>query len=142
MSDPKNEYDFRVQAARDATTNDDLITIVDEKSLIYGRPFEYIFARKNRAPALYYIKDNVLEFEQLGTEPIKISKEDLLKGTALKADDPDEDNLDFKIYEGEEGQQQVIFPFTLSGSQIKFRIEVSDGELSDYQIITVNRLTP
>ena len=106
----------------------DLITVSDEKSLIYGKPLEYIFARRNRAPALYYIKQNNLEFPHLYT----INRNELLRDSELKAEDPDEDSYSFTI--------TPTLPKVLNIPQLKFKIEVSDGRLSDYQIITVNRI--
>lgn len=106
----------------------DLIIVADEKSLIYGKPFEYVFARRNRAPVLYYIKQNNLEFPHLYT----INRNDLLRDSELKAKDPDEDSYTFTI--------TPTPPKVLNIPQLKFKIEVSDGKLSDYQIITVNRI--
>ncbi|MBI2652148.1 hypothetical protein HYX00_01670 [Candidatus Woesearchaeota archaeon] len=106
----------------------DLIIVADEKSLIYGKPFEYAFARRNRAPALYYIKQNNLEFPHLHT----INQNGLLRDSELKAEDPDEDSYTFTI--------TPTPPKVLNIPQLKFKIEVSDGKLSDYQIITVNRI--
>ncbi|MBS3104703.1 hypothetical protein J4234_00430 [Candidatus Woesearchaeota archaeon] len=124
-----------IKIVKDIFSNDDMIIVTDENLLVYGRPFEYIFARKNRAPALYYIKKNTLEFSQ-GYE---IKKEDLLKSYELKAEDPDEDSLAFSFYIGESGKNQATFPKKLEVLQLKFRVEVSDGKLSDHQVVIVNR---
>ena len=124
-----NSKDFiNVKLIENIFFNDDLIIITDEKSLISGNPYEYIFARRNRAPALYYIKKTILEFPQ----GFEIKQEDLLQGTKLKAEDPDEDNYTFTI--------KPEVPKVLGVPQINFKIEVSDGKLSDHQVITVNRI--
>ena len=68
------------------------VIITDEKILINGKPYEYIFSRRNRAPALHYIRNNVLQFEHGFT----IKEPDLLQ-EKLKAEDPDEDSLEFNI---------------------------------------------
>ena len=137
ISDIKNNKDgLKVQLIQNVYSNDDLIIVTDEKSLIYGKPFEYVFARKNRAPALYYITKNVLEFPP----DYEIKESDLLQGQELKAEDPDEDSYTFSIYLGEFSKNPAIFPITLKQEQIKFRVEVSDDKLLDYQIITVNRI--
>ncbi len=115
---------------------DDLIKIIDEKSLVNGRPYEYIFARKNRNPALHYRIQNNFDFEAGHI----ITGEELLAGIQLKAEDPDEDSLEFKIYQSELGETEAEFPITLDYPDITFRIEVSDGELSDYQLVTVDRI--
>lgn len=134
ISDIKNNNaPFSIQVSHDIFSQDDLIIITDENSLIYGKPYKYIFSRRNRAPALYYIKNNILQFEHLHP----ITKEDLLQGQELKAEDPDEDLLTFKIKLDE---REAEFPVTLNRPQMNFRVEASDGKLSDYQIITVNRI--
>lgn len=122
----------------DMKIKDDLIIVTDEKSLIYGRPFEYIFARRNRIPALHFIRPNFCKFPS----GYLINETDLLGELGdkeLKAYDPDEDDHMFDIYFGEFGNTQAQFPKKLDLDQIKFRVEVSDGITSDYQIITVNR---
>ena len=114
----------------------DLLIVTDQESLVYGKPFEYIFARRNRAPALYYIKTNAFSFP----DGYLINKSDLLQNKPLRADDPDEDNYIYNIYVGEFGQSLAQFPKKLNVQQIKFRVEVSDGQLRDYQMLTVNRI--
>lgn len=61
-----------------------------------------------------------------------INLTDLIGNSKLKAEDPDEDNLTFTI--------TPKLPKKLDIPQINFRIEVSDGQLSDYRVITVNRI--
>lgn len=136
IDDTANNKDLlSVRLINNVYANNDLIIVTDEKSLVYGKPFEYVFARKNRAPALYYIKKNVLEFEHNH----EIRREELLSDTEPKAEDPDEDLLEFKFYRGERGNNEISFPVKLNTPQIDFRMEVNDGKLRDYQIITVNR---
>lgn len=108
--------------------NADLIIVTDAKSAISGKSYEYIFSRKNRAPALYYVRKNVLEFPQ----DYEINETDLLQNSQLKAEDPDEDNVTFSI--------APQLPRILNVPQIKFRVEANDGKLSDYQLIIVNRI--
>ncbi len=128
ISDIKNYKDFvSVKLIKNVFSNDDLVIVTDEDGSIYGKPFEYVFARRNRAPALYYIKNNVLEFPHLHG----ITQEDLLGGYTLKAEDPDEDEYTFKI--------TPALPRVLNVPQIKFKVEVDDVGLWDYQIVTVNR---
>ena len=114
----------------------DLVIITDGKSLIYGTPLEYVFARRNRAPALHYIRKNSFAFPA----NYLINESDLFKKDSLKAEDPDEDDYAFNTYIGEFGTAKAQFPKKLDVNQLKFRIDVSDGTLSDYQIITVNRI--
>ena len=124
---------FNVKVTENAFQNDDLVTIKDEKSLVYGQPFEYTFGRKNREPALYYVKDNVLN---LPANTI-IDEPDLFGNSEKKAEDPDEDSIVITV------QAQLAdpnLPTVLDKPQINFKIEANDGSLSDYQIITVNRI--
>ena len=63
-------------------------------------------------------------------------RDDILQGSELKAEDPDEDSPIITI------KAQLTnpdLPTILDRPQIKFKIEADDSLLSDYQIITVNR---
>ena len=124
----KSDKELSIKLIENVFSNDDLIIITDKKSLIEGKTYQYIFPRKNRAPALHYIKKTTLEFPQ-GYE---IKLKDILQDTELKADDPDEDNLTFSV--------EPQLPYVLNVPQKNFKIEVGDSEFSDYQIITVNRI--
>lgn len=129
IGDVKNNKDFLdVSLIKNVFSNDDLIIITDGKSLINGNPYEYVFARRNRNPSLYYIRKNVLEFPQ----GYIINMSSLTSNQKLKAEDPDEDNMTFTVNPG--------LPKVFNVPQLKFKIEVSDGQLSDYQVITVNRI--
>lgn len=122
--------DFGINIFQSFYSSDDIIIVTDQKSLINGKPFQYVFARKNRAPALYYLTPDVLYFDSGST----ITEEDLLQGQELKAEDPDEDKLQYSI-------KALAFdsslPKVLDVPELKFRIEVSDGSLTDYQDLTV-----
>ena len=130
-----SQNSFRVKTARDIFSKDDLVTVTDEKSLVYGSLYEYKFSRRNRAPALHYIRPHAFTFPQ----GYKINETDLLQNKQLKAYDPDEDNYTFTIFDSELGKDAAEFPETLVSPQMRFRVEVSDGKLRDYQILTVNR---
>ncbi|MBI2655920.1 hypothetical protein HYX06_05870 [Candidatus Woesearchaeota archaeon] len=127
-----NKNSFSIKVSENTYQKDDLISIKDQQSVIYGQPFEYAFGRKNRAPALYYIKDDVLEFDQ-GDQ---IDEDDIFGNSERKAEDPDEDNPTIKI---EALLSNPDLPTVMDRPQIKFRVEASDGMLSDYQDITANR---
>jgi hypothetical protein len=70
---------FSVHVIRNAFKQEDIIIVGDENSLINNVPYEFIFARSNRLPALEEI-----------TSPIDIEDCD-----NLVAHDPDEDSLTF-----------------------------------------------
>ena len=132
IAKPENSKDsFSVSIARSVYGADDMIKVSDTKSIIGGKPYEYIFARKNRAPALHYLKNNVLEFN-LGFQLIE---DDILQGDTIKAEDPDEDTPLFWI---KTSGQIVIFPFEVTTPETNFVIEANDGKLTDYQTITIN----
>ena len=129
IGDKKNNKDsINVKITKNIFSNDDLIIVTDEKLLINGMQYEYIFSRRNRAPALYYIRKSTLNFQH----GYVINQTDLLQNSQLKAEDPDEDNYTFSI--------TPALPKKLEVPQIKFKVEVNDGKLSDHQIITVNRI--
>lgn len=114
----------------------DLVILTDGNSLVYGKPLQYTFAIRNRAPALYYIRPNIFSFP----DGYLINETDILQNKPLAAEDTDGDSLTFKIYNTEFGNQLASFPVKLILPYMKFRVEVSDGQLSDYQLITVNKI--
>ena len=129
LGDKKNSKDnINIKIISNKFSNDDIVIITDGQQLVNGAPFEYTFSRRNRAPALYYFKKSTLSFPQ----GYIINQTDLLQNSKLKAEDPDEDNYTFTITPSP--------PKKLEVPQVKFKIEVSDGSLSDYQIITTNRI--
>ena len=134
IADNDNNKDgFIVNVIRDNFKNDDIITVSDTQSLLNGKPYHYTFSRKNRAPALYYVRDNLLEFEPLH----EITEDDLFRGLELrKAEDPDEDPLSYfiKVFD-----KPAIFPVPLDQEQIDFILEVTDGQLKDFQVIRVKQ---
>ena len=133
IKDPKNNKNsFFIKVTENTYKKDDLISIKDEQSQVYGQPFEYVFGRKNRAPALYYIKNYVFVLPP----DYLIYEEDIIQDSELKAEDPDEDNPIITI---EAQLSDPNLPTILDRPQIKFKAEANDGLLSDYQIITVNR---
>ena len=118
---------FEVDLLKDVFEKDDIIKIKDKKSLVYGKPFEYVFARKNRAPALHHMTENVEADSETIVDKAKLLE--LLGISDFEADDPDEDsNLIFTV-----NPQSVTL-----NQPTDFTIEVSDGNLKDYQTIRVN----
>src|SRR3989338_4771491 len=97
-SQSNNRNPFYIEIERDKNPGDDLITITDKTSLINGMPFEFVFARKNRPPALYYISEDV-KFIPKDTD---ITDKGMILSSQPKASDPDEDDVagsgSFKVY--------------------------------------------
>jgi len=127
-----NKNSFSIKVSENTYQKDDLISVKDQQSVVYGRPFEYVFGRKNRAPALYYIKDEVIGFDQ-GDE---IKEADIFRDSERDAADPDEENPTINVAAL---LSNPNLPTVMDRPQIRFRVEASDGMLSDYQIITANR---
>ncbi len=130
-----NREPYSVRIKKNIYKNDDLITVTDRKSIIDGYPLEYTFARKNRAPALYYIKRTNATYSQ----DYELNETDIVKESELRADDPDEDELNFTIIKGEHGEDPVSFPYVLKLPDVEFKVQVTDGELVDYQLIKIFR---
>ncbi len=76
-ADTNNKDSMTIELIKDVNNKDDIVIITEHNSLVYGNPYQYIFARKNRAPALHYIKSG-------STPPY-----------SPKAEDPDEDSYTF-----------------------------------------------
>lgn len=128
INSTSNDKDsFEVKLEENVYPNDDIITITDSKSMIYGKPFEYTFARRDRAPALHYVRNNRLNFPPLHS----ITLDDLMSGEELRAYDSDEDELTFTI--------SPSVPYELDTPAKTFTVEVSDGKLRDWQTIEVIR---
>lgn len=139
MKDSKNsKYPLNVKVIENVFPNDDIIVVSNANSLVSGRSFEYIFARKNRAPALHYIKTNAVAFprDYLITE--QELKQKIIGNSEFEAVDPDED--DYTISIKPLHSSRAAFPFKLDIPEIKFRVEVSDGAQKDYQDIKVIRV--
>lgn len=115
-----------VEVMRDVYGQDDVIIVKDEKSLINNEPYEFVFARHNRIPALHPISPTSITGDYLD----EITAEDLIPGGigGLEADDPDEDTrtLSFSI--------EPSVPKTLMITR-DFKIKVTDAELEDYQTV-------
>ena len=123
----QNSFDIEVKPS--SVEGDDLIIIKDKKSLIYGnKPFEYVFARINRAPALHRLNENVAADSGSVIDESKLLN--LLGVGNFEAEDSDEDkgSLTFTV---------TPSSYTLTSST-DFTVKVSDGKLEDYQVIEVN----
>ncbi|MEK7225092.1 MAG: hypothetical protein AAB221_05370, partial [Bacteroidota bacterium] len=130
-----NQNSFRINVLENIFTDsrflkDDIAVVTDDRSQISGKQFEYRFARKNRAPALYYIKRQ--SNNQL-SEDVEITQAILLDGSDLKAEDPDEDPIPRSSF-----TISPSLPMTPTYPQsMIFTVTVTDGQLSDYQKIPI-----
>ena len=112
---------FNVNVIRNASNKDDIIVVVDERSVLDNFPYNYVFARKNRNPALF---SSLLH---IGTEIAlqEITIDELYATGTLEALDPDEDLISKDSFS--------ISP-TPSG---KYKVTVTDNELEDYTEVTL-----
>lgn len=123
-SQSNNKDGFEIILKPSSNTFDDIITVIDKQSFVYGRNIEYTFGRRNRAPALHLIRPEEI-YVLIGTT---IDKNKLLDGKELRAYDPDEDKIDFKI--------EPAIPFDATES-VDVKIEATDGKYKDYQIVKI-----
>jgi hypothetical protein len=115
-----------------------LVNITDLSSSLFGSSLNFVFARENRYPALWFVDLPRRTFHvSPGGTPTKLSInnnklvikdpcDDLIE-IPLNASDPDEDPLFFKVE-----------PNELKLNDESFKIIVSDGLLEDYQLFEVN----
>ena len=130
LKDPANDKNsFRINILENVLSKDDIVTITDDKSQISGKQFEYRFARKNRIPALYYYQETLNLAENT-----PITKDVLLQNKPLQAEDPDEDTLTFTI------TPNPSPPIILNQPQMVFDVAVSDGQYTDFERITANKI--
>ena len=142
ISNTANSRDFlSADVLRDFRNNDDVIIIKDEKSLIDTRNYEFIFARHNRNPSMYFIRPTQYT-ENPQPNNFEIKKEHLMADypNDLKALDPDEDAISAgSFFIKTEIPANLNQPWRLVYPYIDFRISVTDGEKEDWQIIQVTR---
>ena len=132
-----SEQDFSVAITRDKYHKDDIISVTDKKSSINGINYNYIFARKNRKPALFYLSPVEISVPTFNPETNQFSivtNSTLLGSQILSAIDPDEDVID-------KGSFSIApeTPITMVFPKVDFKVAVTDGSLEDYQIISVRR---
>jgi len=95
INDSKNNRGgIGVNKTEDAYNYDDIITVYDNKSLLYTEPYEFRFARENRYPALRYNLFIKMTFRDIYAVMGAILKESDIDPIPI-ADDPDEDVIVF-----------------------------------------------
>lgn len=128
---------FSVSLLQDAWEQDDVIRIRDSRSSLGGQPYELRFARHNRAPALYHLSPDTISLENGKEVNTSIILPPYLD--EYTAADPDEDAVSFSFtVESQAGNPAL--PVTLGVDRMVVRVTASDGELEDYQLITIQNL--
>ncbi len=143
--------DMSVSVTRNVFNKDDIFTVTDSKSTLYGKQYSLQFSVQNRYPILHYIIEKNLPQLKEGdlitfnsSSPLIIIhdgetlfEQDPSKNnpTTKSAYDPDNDQLNFSHNPALQytiGAQDVP-PFA---NEWSLRVQVSDGQLADYQDIT------
>jgi hypothetical protein len=144
------EGGLNVNVVEDVFGQDDIIIIKDTNSVVNTRPYEFIFARKNRPPALEYISNADITI----TEGENLTASYLPSVSLLEAHDPDEDEITSESFyvwpriQNHDKEKLVDFtPYTVWFDHI-ITIGVVDGPLGgpatleDYQNISVTKVQP
>ena len=130
-----NKDDISIEKNESAYEYDDIIIIKDNKSMLYTEPYTFQFARENRYPSLRYIPITKLTF--FGTQAIM--KAEITEGRINpKADDPDEDVIDF-TYEPDLPYHVTPSDFDRGYVDIKvYAREKDDESYSDWQELKID----
>ncbi len=134
---------MEVSLSRNLFKKDDVLSITDPASTLYGRPFTFQFSIQNRYPALHYIIEQALPTLREGDEitfsansPLVIIRDGsqiFQQNTNPKSSyDPDEDSLSYSY--------NPSLPYTISSQDTPpfnnnwlLTVKVSDELLEDYQ---------
>ena len=115
---------------------DDLITVQTREPILEGKRYSFSFARRNRPPVLEYAHEiHPLSSVSVGSE---IRYEDII-GQKLAAVDPDEDDLNIKVFIGWDqiefmpGSKYKVRVEDKNSGHVSIKIDVSDGYLKDFQ---------
>jgi len=102
-----------VNVTRDVYKHDDLINVTDSQSVLFGRPFEFWFLRRNRAPALYWIDPATVPNDRNMGDSTELN---------VTFVDPDEDHIFTAFY-----------PPLMNGSSMYCNVSVNDTVYTDFQ---------
>ncbi|MBW3019557.1 hypothetical protein KY329_05230 [Candidatus Woesearchaeota archaeon] len=114
-----------------------VVKILDPVSELEDAPYEFWFARMNRAPALWYIDVGGLSSVYTGT---KVS----IHNNVLKIEDVCEDeDYEFPLFASDPDNDTVSFKLDDSGfasapGPSSFTVYARDGSLEDYQVLDFN----
>ncbi len=139
--EPNATARFSVIVEQDKFGYDDLITVKDLSSILGAEPLAWQLVRKNRAPALWLINQSLINqtaycdgsrFSVQGTT-LTVQPQQGAFPIQLNASDPDDDSITYSL----EPSTPQIGPVALGKGFLKFKVKASDGELHDYQDLTV-----
>jgi len=140
---------FSVYAERDVVNSDDAIIVRSELLKLDGKPFELVFGRRNRYPALEFVHDTNFDNFTLVDGPINWGD---AVNLGLYAVDPDEDDVTIYVKAGTGYKEKDLGTFkinygedaaTLFGTDtyiatgadavVPIKVVATDGEYEDYQ---------
>jgi len=114
-----------------------LVNVSDPHSRIFGEDFVFVFARKNRAPALWWVDLPEMHFHVSEEgRPTKILIDD--EKRTLTFIDPCEDDVVVYLNASDPDEDELFFstvPKELNLGNNRLKIIVNDKRLTDYQII-------
>lgn len=130
---------YTLELVKDVEPNDDLAIVIDHDSVLLGKPYEFRFARKNRAPALYFMTPESLDI----FDGMEITTDSILPVYLenVVAIDPDEDDVQYTFIITDQPSKPPL-PQILTRGKMIVRVTATDGSLEDYQDITINNAGP
>ncbi len=138
------EKPFEIKVYHNANGYDDIVMIIDNSSVLAGRPYVFQYARQNRAPVLKTIHTPTIfsdvDVIALQNESFELHPE---------AVDPDEDDLTFSysgwnsglfmnssLYRSTKQNASLVLSSSDAGAH-NITVKVSDGAHSDWQLVRV-----
>lgn len=150
--EPKTSDSYFITIDRDVFNNDDVLIYQDSKYKLNAEPYEFRAARKNRAPALYFIDQagidqfaycvNIVKFVLSGGNLIASPdlEDDDLFPIKVYAVDPDDDVVSIKLKpKNPEVDEYAVALYAANPESggLLFDVVASDGELDDFQKIRI-----
>ncbi len=136
--DVRNAEGVQVNIANDVNGKDDIINITDPLSTLKGKKLEFLFARENRAPGLFWIETNRIQPSYCKGTIFKITPPDILdisgptgnEKIKLSSLDPDEDTLTYGVEPGVLREEDI-------GDYVDLIVSVSDNKVRDTQTFNI-----
>lgn len=150
--EPETTSEYYITINNDAYNKDDVIVYQDKKYDLKAKPYEFRIARKNRAPAFYWIDQgridrfaycaNIVRFGLSGDKIIASPdlEEDDSFPLAVFAVDPDNDAVSFRLNPANPFvDEHAVASYAARPAQggLIFTVYASDGEFEDYQKIRI-----
>ena len=136
--DVRNAEGFSVVIANDVNGKDDIVNITDPLSTLKGKKLEFLFARENRAPGLFWIEPSRIQPSYCKGTMFKVIPPDILDISGptgndkikLSSSEPDEESITYDV------EPKVLREEDI-GDYIDLIISTSDNKVKDRQIFKV-----